>query len=490
MTDETGSQTDILIIGSGIGGLSAGIILSKLGYSVSIIEKNRLPGGLMRSYKKKGYDCPVGVHYLGALDFGQPLRRMFDYLGVTGRIPLERMGGKGIIDRLVFDDFTFDIPEGLDAFEDNLRNAFPREQPLITGLMNNMKVVAGRFHALDFLYAPFNLLSLADYMESLGQYLSKHNCSPGLRAVLGVPPSWIGLDLEECPVLYHNMALSSYLFSAWRLKDTGAQMAEAFSSRFEEAGGRIILDDAVERVIVEDRSVTGVVLKSGRTLKSKIVIAAIHPKTLAGMLPEASVKTSYRSRIMELQDTYGLFSASFAVDVNDSQLLPYNIFRVYTDAGGDISSGIFFQLKDSGTEGRKMLCMVQPDHADAWHDWEATDTGRRGDAYLGKKREKAGLLLDAAAKIFGSFKKADYLDSYTPLTIRDWVNSPEGSAYGIRRSTKQLLRTASLARSAVKGLYFAGQNALLPGIVGTVSGSFYTVKQIIGEERFSRDVVL
>ncbi len=75
--------TDVIVIGSGIGGLTAAIILLKLGYQVTVIEKNLLPGGLMRSYLREGITCPVGVHYVGSLDGGQPLRRMFDYLGVT-----------------------------------------------------------------------------------------------------------------------------------------------------------------------------------------------------------------------------------------------------------------------------------------------------------------------------------------------------------------------------------------------------------------------
>ncbi len=82
---ETEKPFDALIIGSGIGGLSTGIILSRLHQRVAVIEKNPLPGGLMRSYARDGVDCPVGVHYFGAFGEGQPLRRMFDYLGVTER---------------------------------------------------------------------------------------------------------------------------------------------------------------------------------------------------------------------------------------------------------------------------------------------------------------------------------------------------------------------------------------------------------------------
>ncbi|HRS84043.1 MAG TPA: NAD(P)-binding protein, partial [Smithellaceae bacterium] len=56
-----------VIIGSGVGGLSAGILLSLLGFRVTVVEKNNEPGGLMRSYLRRGIDCPVGVHYVGAL---------------------------------------------------------------------------------------------------------------------------------------------------------------------------------------------------------------------------------------------------------------------------------------------------------------------------------------------------------------------------------------------------------------------------------------
>lgn len=95
----TGPKQTAIIIGSGIGGMSMAIILAKLGFDVTVIEKNRHPGGMLRSYVRKGVHCNVGLHYLGALDRGQVLRRCFDYLGITHRLPLQRMGGDGPVDR-------------------------------------------------------------------------------------------------------------------------------------------------------------------------------------------------------------------------------------------------------------------------------------------------------------------------------------------------------------------------------------------------------
>ena len=117
---------------------------------------------------------------------------------------------------------------------------------------------------------------------------------------------------------------------------------------------------------------------------------------------------------------------------------------------------------------------------ESWSPWEKTKSGGRGKGYLEAKAKKAEQLLKKALTIIGPLEGVDLLDAYTPLTLRDWVNTPGGSAYGICRSTKQLLKVATLSRPSIRGLFFAGQNVLLPGIVGSVFASFHSVKQIIG----------
>jgi len=71
--------------------------------------------------------------------------------------------------------------------------------------------------------------------------------------------------------------------------------------------------------------------------------------------------------------------------------------------------------------------------------------------------------------------------------IRDWVDSPEGSAYGVLHSSDQMSKAALLNRPLIKGLYFAGQSVLAPGILGTLIGSLSTAKAILGTEQFCRN---
>ncbi|HPT12003.1 MAG TPA: NAD(P)-binding protein, partial [Bacteroidales bacterium] len=70
-------QFDVIIIGSGLGGLVCGYILSKNGYKVGIFEKNNQIGGCLQTFKRKGVSFDTGMHYIGSMEEGQILHRFF-----------------------------------------------------------------------------------------------------------------------------------------------------------------------------------------------------------------------------------------------------------------------------------------------------------------------------------------------------------------------------------------------------------------------------
>jgi phytoene dehydrogenase-like protein len=483
----------VLIIGSGVGGLSTAIILAGLGADVTVLEKNHQPGGLLRSYTRDGIECAVGVHYLGSLAEGQVLRKFFDYLGITDSIPVTRMGQGGIIDRYLFNSSkrnrsTFDLPEGIDAYEENLKLAFPEERQTISRIIDPVRKTARQLHDLDLLYATQNDFSLLDQSQPFGDILDALHCSPGLRSILAVPSSWIGVPLDDCPAYYHNMALASYLSSSWRLNCSGAHMAEALAGRLQELGGKILTGTAVSEIHVESRVVTGVQLQSGECLRGSTVIGAVHPKVVLNMLPQGAVKPSYRGRISNLRDTHGIFSVHVQIDSEAHPEIPYNIFKIDTDQDGNVPDLKYYQIRKSEKKGCTLLSILTSGKEEMWASWVQTLSGHRGHDYLEKKEQHATELIMEAEELFGAFKDAKILDAYTPLTMRDWVNTPGGSAYGVLRSSSQILATALLNRTAVKGLCLAGQNVMAPGVIGTIMGSFSTVKLLLGADEFRRQV--
>ena len=99
---------------------------------------------------------------------------MCDYLGVTDGMAVERMGQNGPIDRYLFDDFTFDLPEGLDAFADSLEQAFPDERQSIAKIMKNIRIMAEIQNSFAFL-SSFPFFRHGAFLSPLSVYLAKLN---------------------------------------------------------------------------------------------------------------------------------------------------------------------------------------------------------------------------------------------------------------------------------------------------------------------------
>jgi len=476
---------DIVIIGSGIGGLSAGILFSSLSYQVTVVEKNPLPGGLMRSYRRAGLDCPVGVHYVGALGEGEPMGRLFDALGIAVKDVFAPMGNENVIDRYIFDDFVFDLPATLDAYENNLCRAFPAEMPAINRFMDNLRKIHRRMLNPRFLINQGDPFQNIDDLQPLGEYLDKLGVSPRLRAVLSVPCELFGVPSADCPLLLHHMVLAGYLFSAWRLKESGSRLADVFVQRLSNLGGKLLLNDGVKKICVEDDKVRGVRLASGREISADYVVADIHPKVLLPLFDENVLRPALRQRILDLRETGGVLCVQIGVDAAAHPEMTHNIYRLHTNKKGEIHDGVFYQIR-KGNAQTNLLSIITRSFYEEWNAWENTVSGQRPQAYLEKKSALANTFLQQAQMVLGPLKDARIIDVFTPLTIRDYVHCPLGSCYGIMRSAQQLLKIASINNLPIGGLYLTGQNALAPGVLGSILGSFEAVRKVIGTEEFYR----
>ena len=93
---------DIVVIGSGLGGLVSALVLAKEGLSVCVLEKNNQFGGNLQTFSRRKLIFDTGVHYLGGLSEGQNLHRYFSYLGIMEGLKLQKLDEDG------FDMISFD----------------------------------------------------------------------------------------------------------------------------------------------------------------------------------------------------------------------------------------------------------------------------------------------------------------------------------------------------------------------------------------------
>ena len=125
---------DAIVIGSGIGGLTAAALLSKYASrKVLVLERHYTAGGYTHSFRRPGYSWDVGVHYVGDLrDPASPLRAAFDHL-TNGKLEWAPM--PDVYDRVIMGGKTFEFPTGLERLRARLKDYFPSEAAAIDGYL-------------------------------------------------------------------------------------------------------------------------------------------------------------------------------------------------------------------------------------------------------------------------------------------------------------------------------------------------------------------
>ena len=118
---------DIAIIGSGLGGLQCAYILSREGYKVCVVEKNRIMGGCLQTFIRSGSVFDTGMHYIGGMDEGNMLHKYFSYFGLTQKLKLKRMDEDGY-DIIRYRDKEYKFAMGYERFLESMVNQFPNER--------------------------------------------------------------------------------------------------------------------------------------------------------------------------------------------------------------------------------------------------------------------------------------------------------------------------------------------------------------------------
>ena len=121
------SKYDIIIIGSGLGGLECGAILSKEGFNVCVVEKNAQFGGCFQTYQRKGHLMDTGSHYVGRLDEGQVMNQYFRYFGIMDKLKIKRLADAAF-DTIYYKGKTYDYAMGYPQFIETICRSFPQEK--------------------------------------------------------------------------------------------------------------------------------------------------------------------------------------------------------------------------------------------------------------------------------------------------------------------------------------------------------------------------
>ena len=465
-------EPSLIIIGSGVAGLTAGCYARMNQYPTTILEMAETPGGLCTSWRRKGYLFDGSVAGLAGAAPGSPLFRLWEEIGVARYCPLHYGENFGHIH--LPDGRTITIFTDIDRLEAHLLGYFPSEAKVVrefTGALRSVQDLdfpfsdargwdAVKYNIQTTVSTAAHLPVLFKYgTQTIRQFISKIN-DPAMAAVFSNLAHFGGLDLPLLTVLlplaYAHRKMAGIPRHGW------LSFARAIERRFIELGGTIRYKAKVERLIVENGAVRGVVLAGGACLYAHRVLSAADGRFSESLLlgkQEGETNRQYHPQDISDQPAQVNIGVDEDFSAEDGPVT-YILTDRFKAAGREherITVHNKYYDPDAAPKGKSALTVFLDSDYPWWKE-VATDPAR----YQAEKERCANRVIEVIERYHPGFRdRIEVIDVSTPLTRERYTGNWMG-AMQARKPDAHMIRTLlqgapRYADREVKGLYMAGQ---------------------------------
>lgn len=485
------NKYDIIIVGSGLGGLVCGYILAKKGFKIAILEKNAQIGGCLQTFKRGGVKFDTGMHYIGSMEEGQILYRFWKYLGLTETVPLQRLNNDGF-DIISLNGTEYKYASGYDNFINTLAKQFPDNTSDLEDYIKRIRDIAEASPLYNLRKIQNNVFLEPDYIKtSINDFIAGSTKNPVLQNVLaGNLPLYAGVK-DKTPTYIHALITNFYIQSAYRIIGGSDKIAQSLADSIKKFGGEIFTHAEVDKFICNDEKATAVKLTNGEFFEANSFISNVHPQVTISKIDSAMIRKAYRIRINGLQNTISNFTVYIKFKPNSTPYLNYNYYYYKNSdvwAGNDYDSSkwpeqflFMHQCKEANQQFAESAELIGYMRYEEVAKWSGTQVGRRGEDYETFKKAKAVQMLQELEKQFPGINAC--IESYstsTPLTYENYTNTMFGSMYGIIRDKNFPTQTLVSQRTKIPNLFMTGQNINSHGILGVTIGSVITCAEFLG----------
>lgn len=470
---------DVIVIGAGLGGLTAGAKLAKEGKKVLVIEQHDRPGGYATTFKRGEFTLEVGLHEMDGPAPGDMKMKIFKDLGVSGNV------------RFV------PVPDFYHFLNGRVKVTIPHDPALATRVLTQLfpREAKGIQAYFEQLLKPTGEVFKGED-SSIGEFLDSIIREEDLKLILLGNLGYFHDDPYTLSLAYYTISQGSYYRGgASFIKGGSQQLSDYLTGYIREHGGEVKLNHLVTGIITGDNQVKGVTFqqknKRGtdlQTAQARMVIANNSMPRVADMLPDtpgenfrkeisrlktgASLLTVYYGFKRSLKDLgYACYSAAIFDDsVRSQRDILFNNSDDYQRR-----SFIFtdYSQLDSGLapEGKSVAAVCCVDYLKNW-------TGMDRITYLMKKAEVAAIITARLEKMIpGISENIEYMEVGTPYTCSRYTLNPEGAVYGFAQTPDKKSIDISMLP---ENLWFASAwGKTGGGFSGAIYGGYLCALQIL-----------
>ncbi|HXY54318.1 MAG TPA: NAD(P)/FAD-dependent oxidoreductase [Nitrospirota bacterium] len=485
----------IAIIGGGLGGLTAGALLAKHGYRITLIEQHHKIGGAATTFRRKGgYEIEVGLHEMDAARTHPTTKAVFDTLGVYENVnfvePAEFF-------RVTASGFDFTMPNRRDEAMTALKDRYPADAKGIDRYFDLIDTLAKDVERIEhatwweLMLFPFVFRSLIRYRRrSVREVLDGIIENEELKLVLNANIGYYHTVPDTFSMIYHALAQSSYYNEGgWYIKGGSQKLSDYLASVIRDSGGDVFMGSEAVAISVEGRKAVSVTYRrhgETATLNAHAVVSNLSPAqtyALAGQ-PYTETRQTANSLLSvyfgfrrNLKSVYGkqAYSRFFfrnVANIDDYKaLLDQDITKrgfVFVDYS-QIDSGLCAPEKSVA-----VICTT-----DFFPHYE-----KMGDEeYKRKKQEIINSYLEVLAEHYpGIHELVEYAEVGTPRTMHRYLRTPSGTPYGFAPSAAQFFRRPQVRSPLLRNLYFVGAWVIGGGFTPAIGSGNMCYKEIVGRK--------
>jgi prolycopene isomerase len=487
---------DAIVVGAGIGGLTAGAFLARAGRRVLVLERHDRPGGYAHAFRRRGYRFDSAVHVVGGceprpFEGAALLHRVLAALGVRERCDFVRVD-PGY--RVEWPGLALDAPSELEPFVEAHVERFPAEEKGIRGFVADCLAIrseaARAEEAADPFARPERFPLLLRYRRAtLAHVLSDRIADPAARAALATLWPYLGLPPSRLSFLYFASMLMSYVADGtYYCRGTFQALAEALASALVARGGELTLRSPVRRILVEAGRAAGVVLENGQRIRAPLVVSnADARQTVEELAGGEHFPARYRERLAAASASTSAFVVYAAAtrDLAREGLAHETFLYAGPDheaafAGGVAGEPAWLSVTlpsrlDPGLAppGEQLLVLT------TLVDFRAAPRWREAKPALERR-----LLALVERRLPGLAQELRFAESATPRTFERYTRNAEGALYGFDVTPQQVGPGRLDNETPLPGLLLAGHwTRPGGGVVGVVRSGLRAARLALGAAR-------
>jgi phytoene dehydrogenase-like protein len=497
---------NIIIIGSGIGGLVAGNLLAKRGHKVTIFEAHFMPGGYTAGFYRKGYYFESGtINFEAAASVFMTMKD----IGVFEKIDFVKLKT-----RFVSEDFD-GIPENYDDYKKMIYSSYPSDKEKldtsfsdldkIHGLMENMDV------PLPFFYSGLNkiksmlpyILSIPKWMKLIKQYggmTASEFATRYFEKGSKLFRLFNGFSYPDMPAISVGTALSATFEDIWTVKDGMKSWADVLAENFKELGGDLKLKSYVDKIITKNGTAVGVSCKNIIYDADYVISAGDYKKTFLKLLDDKSlISQALQDNICRAAISEGFFTVYLGLNMSNEELGEYmkvpHIFACDERPGYDIYNPDDEEVFNKASASLYSPSMINPKLAPKGksslmlqtmvpYRWMNNWGGGDKKAYRQLKEEAMDAMIDSASRLIPGLEEyIEYKDAATPLTYERFTHNTDGASSAWSWNPKKRFYKSGLSvniETPVKNLYIGSCWAMqIGGVPGALAAAYQCAKKIM-----------